>query len=536
MIALLTGVKSSKKSYYTELKTTVDQLKKKNMQLEIINDVMKSMKVDMSLDEILQNVNGKLIALMRCDRLSLYLLQNNKLILANVYPEESEDLQPGFTLHNQHSLYWSALMNKQMIKKAVNHHMENYFEKDYLLRLRMNSVVVLPLFIKNKRIGVLSIGRQDEEEWSMDDLLFLEQLTGHLAISIENARLYKEVVHGKQQWEDTFKAVVDMIILYDENLQVLQYNDSVRSFFQLDGHSPTLAMLGEQCRKLIEEAFRLKKPGYQDIYFKNSSICEAYTFPVHNAQQEIYGVILYLKDVTEKRKMEAQLLHSGKLAAIGEMAAGIAHELNSPLTAILGNSQLLLRKTSSSDPSNSLLSDINKCGIRCKNIIKSLLTFSRQDEYVFEAFSLNEAVTQVIQLLKYQLEKNELHIYLELDENLPLMEGSQQQIEQIIVNLIINARDALDSSCKTLKEMLIKTSFSEMEIQLIVQDNGIGIEEGRLSEIFHPFYTTKAADMGTGLGLSVSLGIAKAHGGTIEVASSLQSGSRFTLRLPLQPI
>lgn len=535
MIALLTGVKSSKKSYYTELKSTVDKLQKKNMQLEIINEVMKSIKVDMSVNEILQSVNGKLRDLMRCDRLSLYLLENNKLILSNVYPCDQKDLQPGFTLENHQSLYWTALMNQQIIKEEVNQQSASFFEKDYLHKLQMNSVVVLPLFVKSKRIGVLSISRQDDTEWNMEDLLFLEQLTGHLAISLENAQLYKEVVHRKQHWEDTFKAVADMIILYDSHLQVLQYNDSVRSFFKLDGCSPTFSELGEQCKNIIEATFRFKRPGSQDIYLKNSSICEAYTFPVHNTRQKVYGVILILKDVTEKRKMEAQLLHSGKLAAIGEMAAGIAHELNSPLTAILGNSQLLLRNPTYDDTSRLLLNDIKKCGDRCKNIIKSLLTFSRQDEYVFETFSLNEAVKQVFQLFKYQFEKNEIRIFFELDENLPLMEGSQQQIEQIIVNLILNARDALETSKKATKEINIKTSFNKSEVLLMVRDNGIGIEEERISEIFHPFYTTKAEEKGTGLGLSVSLGIAKAHVGTIEVESLFQSGSMFTLRLPFQP-
>ena len=532
MIALLTGVKSSKKNYYTELKTTVEQLRKKNIQLEIINEVMKSMKIDMSLDEMLQNVLDKLKGLLHCDRLSLLLLRNSELILTNVYPEENRGLKINSAIPNRRSLYWSALLNKQIIFQQLLDSSEDFFENEYLIDLQIHSVIVLPIFIKNKGIGVLSIGRKDPSEWGHDDLLFLEQLTDHLAVSIENTQLYHEVVRGKQQWEDTFKAVDDMIIVFDKNLNVLQFNDSVRSFFQLKEHSPSFALLRKECKSIIEETFRSQRTGFRDIFFENNSICETYTYPVQNHENRVYGVILYLKDVTEKRKMEAQLLHSGKLAAIGEMAAGIAHELNSPLTAILGNSQLLLRNKEKDDPSYILLNDIKNCGDRCKRIIKSLLTFSRQDEYIFGTFSLNEGIYQVLNLLRYQIEKNEIIIILELDEELPEIEGSQQQIEQIIINLILNARDALEVSDKENKEITIITSRLEDEVQLTVQDNGIGIEENRLSEIFHPFHTTKEAEKGTGLGLSVSFGIANAHGGTLEVSSIVKEGSTFRLRLP----
>jgi two-component system, NtrC family, sensor kinase len=534
MIALLTGVKSSKKNYYTELKKTVEQLKKKNMQLEIINDVMKSIKIDMSLEDILKNVLDKLSVLVHCDRLSLLLLRNHNLILTNVYPEDSYRIEIGSAIPNEQSLYWSALKNRQIIFQQLNDPYADFYEKEYLMGLHLQSILILPIYIKNKGIGILSLGRHDASEWGVDDLAFLEQLADHLAVSIENAQLYNEVLRGKQQWEDTFKAVDDMIIVFDKDLNVLQFNDSVKSFFDLTGQSPGFPTLEESCRTLVQETFYSKKTGYKEIHLQNSSTYEMYTYPVENNEQQVYGVIAYIKDVTEKRKMEVQLLHSGKLAAIGEMAAGIAHELNSPLTAILGNSQLLLRNSTNDDPAYTLLNDIKNCGNRCKRIIKSLLTFSRQDEYMFESCSLNEAVGQVLNLLKYQLEKNEIVIKQMLQEDLPFIEGSQPQIEQIIINLLLNARDALELSNRKNKEIIIKTSLQFNEIHLSVQDNGIGIEENRLSEIFHPFHTTKETGKGTGLGLSVSIGIAKAHGGTIEVCSKLHIGSTFTLKLPLQ--
>jgi two-component system NtrC family sensor kinase len=533
MIAQLTGVKSSKKSYYTELRKTVDQLKKKNMQLEIMNEVMKNIKVDMPLQEILKNMIEKLRVLIHFDRLGILLLRNNDLTLTNVYPPESHSMEIGTAIHNEHSLYWSALNNRNIIFQPLADPKVNFYEKKFLTILQLKTVLVLPIYSKNKRIGILSIGRHDESDWSIDDLAFLEQLTDHLAVSIENAQLYNEVLRAKQEWEDTFKAVDDMIIVFDKDLNVIQFNDSVKTFYKISEKASSV-LLEEACKALVRETFRSKRTGYNEIHLPNQSICELYTYPVFNYEPQIYGVIANIKDVTEKRKMEVHLLHSGKLAAIGEMAAGIAHELNSPLTAILGNSQLLLRTASKDDSSFSLLNDIKNCGDRCKRIIKSLLTFSRQDEYFFDSFSVNEAVEQVLNLLKYQLEKNKIKITLLLEEDLPFIEGSQPQIEQIIINLLLNARDALEHSLEKNKEIIIKTERQSNEVHLSVIDNGIGIEENRLSEIFHPFHTTKESEKGTGLGLSVSIGIARTHEGTIEVKSMLHRGSTFILKLPLQ--
>lgn len=533
MIAQLTGVKSSKKSYYTELKKTVDQLKKKNMQLEIMNEVMKNIKVDMPLQEILKNMIEKLRVLIHFDRLGILLLRNNDLTLTNVYPAESHSMEMGTAIHNEHSLYWSALNNRKIIFQPLHDTEVNFYEKKFLTILKLKTVLVLPIYSKNKRIGILSIGRHDESDWSIDDLAFLEQLTDHLAVSIENAQLYNEVLRAKQEWEDTFKAVDDMIIVFDKDLNVIQLNDSVKNFFKIS-EKANFELLEERCKTLVRETFQSKKAGYNEIHLPNQSTCELYTYPVFNNEQQVYGVIAYIKDVTEKRRMEVQLLHSGKLAAIGEMAAGIAHELNSPLTAILGNSQLLLRTTSKEDSSFSLLNDIKNCGDRCKRIIKSLLTFSRQDEYFFDSFSLNEAVEQVLNLLKYQLEKNKIKITLLLQKDLPVIEGSQSQIEQIIINLLLNAKDAMELSSEKNKEIFIKTGCQSNEVHLSVIDNGIGIEENRLSEIFHPFHTTKESEKGTGLGLSVSIGIARTHEGTIEVKSKLHRGSTFILKLPIQ--
>ncbi|AEH49637.1 GAF domain-containing sensor histidine kinase [Parageobacillus thermoglucosidasius] len=538
MINLLTGVQSSKKSYYNELRKTVIALKKKNMQLEIINDVTKSFNIDMSIDEMLQNVFDKLQTILPIERISLSMCENEKLVLTNVYPPHSLYFPIGFDFSKKRSLYWKVVESLEKIFYQVNFGKESYIEDKVYESLGIRSVLLVPLIRKGKVIGVLSIGSKQIMEYDEDDLAFFQQFCDQLAVCIENARLYNEVLTSKKEWEETFRAVSEMIFVVDLKGNILKYNDAAKEFFQLHQrekqdfhqllsmdihHSPVLQIV------------QTKKPVYQEIHFQKR-VCELRGYPVLNENEHIYAIIIYINDITEKRRIEAQLVQSGKLAAIGEMAAGIAHELNNPLTAILGNAQLLLRTAAKDDRSYKLLYDIYSCGRRCKTIIQNLLTFSRQDEYMFEDCSVNEAVEQVLGLIGDQIRKQNIIIQKKLDNSLELVEGNIQQIGQIVLNLLINAKDALEEVDVLEKVISIETkSVAEEEkkwVLLTIQDNGKGIEEQYLQEIFNPFFTTKRPGKGTGLGLSVSLGIAQAHGGTIEVASKPGKGSTFMLKLP----
>ncbi|MGE7602802.1 GAF domain-containing sensor histidine kinase [Peribacillus sp. NPDC097675] len=519
MIDLMTGVKSSKKTYYTELKKTVDQLKKKNLQLEIMNDITKTMNIDMDIQEILQLVIEKLKRLISFDDSHFVVLYEEEPTLLHMCPTGRCEMEvvsrSQFPLKDIHLL------------QVEDNILPPYLKKERLLSLQIKTLLFVPLCGKSKEIGILIFGRKNNKEWLEEELDFLVQLSKQLALTFENAQLYKELLHSKQEWEDTFKAVEDMIIVFDREGRVHKSNDAAKDFFDL------IALM-EASQVLIQETFSLDKPRFQEIHLQHGAIMEMHAYPILNKERQVYGVISYYKNVTERRKMEAQLLHADKLGAIGEMAAGVAHELNSPLTAILGNSQLLLRDTLPEHPDYGLLTDIQNCGDRCRQIIKSLLTFSRQDEYKFHYYSINEAIHQVMNLLKFQLEKKQISIHLSLQEGLPHLMGSQQQIEQIIINLLLNAKDALDDNKGAANKLItIHTYLEENYMVVQVADNGTGMETERLPLIFHPFHTTKDRDKGTGLGLSVSLGIAKDHGGKIDVWSTPGQGSTFFLKLPL---
>jgi two-component system NtrC family sensor kinase len=219
------------------------------------------------------------------------------------------------------------------------------------------------------------------------------------------------------------------------------------------------------------------------------------------------------------------------------MAAGVAHELNNPMTVIIGTAQLLQRGGNKNPEDAELLEDIVNCGLRCKRIIQNLLTFSRQDQVPVADTDLNAEVESILSLLKFQIDQSRIEIVKCLHPEMAKVTANGQQIQQVLANFLVNARDAVAETGRRKKTIKIST-FLRMDGEkawavVSVQDNGIGIPADNLSKIFTPFFTSKEAARGTGLGLSVSLGIAQSHHGTIEVESQPGRGSTFSLVLPV---
>lgn len=249
----------------------------------------------------------------------------------------------------------------------------------------------------------------------------------------------------------------------------------------------------------------------------------------------------------ELEDAQAQLIQSEKMSAIGQLAAGVAHELNNPLGGILGYAQFAIEKMKKKYGVDSedkeiasfirYLTDIETQARRCKAIVQNLLRFSRSRRATeFEDVDINATIEDTVTFVEHQLHMNQIELNLELDTNLPIIQGSSGQLQQVFTNLIINAMHASEP-----QSMIgIKSRFSPalgefggaVEVQII--DQGIGIEPEAIKKIFEPFFTTKEVGKGTGLGLSVSYGIIKDHGGEIKVDSVVGRGTIFTLILPVQ--
>jgi signal transduction histidine kinase len=226
----------------------------------------------------------------------------------------------------------------------------------------------------------------------------------------------------------------------------------------------------------------------------------------------------------------AQLVQSEKMAAFGQLGAGIAHEIKNPLTGISGCAQLALMQTEAGTPVHKNLDIIQRETERCRTIIENLLRFARQERSILVPTDVNEVVAASIAIVQHQLEINEIHLRERLALSLPRVRGNANQLQQVLMNLMINAQQAMEG--RTGEVTVATRGAVDGAVEIVVSDNGPGMTPEVQAKVFEPFFTTKPTGQGTGLGLSVSFGIVEDHGGEIAVDSAPGRGATFTIRLP----
>ncbi len=502
MLEKLTGIHSSKNSYYVELKKQISETKKRNTQLEILYNLAKSMNVDLDLMEIIDSIVPELKKILYFDHLELI-----------DFIEDSS---------KQSAIFWKP----DRLQK--NHRSSNDFKQ--VMRFNLNA--------KGANIGNLVICNRENIDYNKSDLQFLEQLTAQLAVYLENRNLYDQAIQRKNEWEETFRAVRDPIIFIDLEHTIQRVNEGALNCY---GHEMK-DIIGKKCYDFLHDrhevcspcqanrAIREQKPAQQQVEMCNGKIFDLFYYPVYNNQSGIYGVIQYARDVTRNLEIEAHRQNMSKQIALGEMAARVAHELNNPLTVILGNVQIALNNLSENDEDYKALMDAYNYSLLSKNIIKDLNKMAKHDKTVVVPVDLHLLIDKSIHATEFKIDYTQLELIKDYFQHLPLIKANPDQLEQVITNLLINAWNAIET--KPQKRILIKTGLLDEKVFITLEDNGEGIRPEILSRVFEPFFTTKPQGH-TGLGLSLSHNIIKAHGGKISVRSESGKGTTFIIILPL---
>jgi PAS domain S-box-containing protein len=289
--------------------------------------------------------------------------------------------------------------------------------------------------------------------------------------------------------------------------------------------------MGEKVAELLKgKNFYIREAYLPDSYKGGPNYYNIQGSPIF-ANGRAIGAIILLTDVTDLKKLQMELMQSEKLSALGEMISGVAHELNNPLTSVLGYSQLFQKFDVSQDLKEDL-SKIRSEAERCHRIVQSLLRFARKHKPGKVYISINEVIENSLELMAYELKVNNIKVIKELDMNLPFIMVDPYQLQQVLLNLINNAYQAMIAD-KGKGELVIKNSQSQKNVRVSVIDNGPGISQENLPKIFDPFFSTKEPGKGTGLGLNLSYGIIKEHQGEILVDSELGKGSAFSIILPI---
>ena len=407
---------------------------------------------------------------------------------------------------------------------------------------------LFPCRVKGELIAVLGVGRKDGlEPLDSEEVLVLKAVAAQAASAILNGRLYRSLTEKaeelrelKEYNESILESLDSGIVVLDLEGRIVRWN---RAMETLDGRR-RLAVLGRTLDAVFPSAFLEALRGslvvgdHEEIahIYKlhlasadgRSLMVNVSIAPFQNSPGDRVGTILILDDVTSRVRLEEQLQHAEKMASVGLLAAGVAHEVNTPLAGISSYTQLLRGQFEEQDPRQEVLEKIEKQSFRAAKIINGLLNFSRSSGTEFDRVDVNKAVLDVLSLVEHQLEGSRIRVRRELAESLPPIRGNENRIQQVFFNLILNARDAMPSG----GWLTLATSFADGTVVVEVKDTGHGIRREHIRRIYDPFFTTKSIGEGTGLGLSVSYGIVQEHGGAIFVESAPGQGTTFQVALP----
>jgi len=400
------------------------------------------------------------------------------------------------------------------------------------------------MMVKDELRAILVVSDRDEirDPLTSQDRALLGTLSAHAATAIEAAHLVGEVrrradevgrLHALQNQILESSAVG--LLLLDGERQVRAWNRALEGIYGLSRQEAIGRELGavfplHVARKIELEALAEKtQPFRLQMSRRDGSRCQLNiaVSSVESGESGQTGWVVTFDDVTQRVEMEAQMLQQERLASLGLLAAGVAHEINTPLTGISSYTQLMLDEDGV--PRRELLEKIEQQTERATGITRSLLNLARPEETAFEALDLNEAVNDVVQLFEPQIRRGPVELSLELNERPLRVRGSKGKLQQVLLNLLMNARDAVGESGK----IRVCTRFQEGLALLQVIDDGVGIPEDDLPRIFDPFFTTKRRGRGTGLGLSISFGIVEEHGGRLQAQSRPGEMTQFCVELPL---
>ncbi|MGB6873070.1 MAG: PAS domain S-box protein [Dehalococcoidia bacterium] len=355
----------------------------------------------------------------------------------------------------------------------------------------------------------------------------------------ERKKMEEAIKHAAEEWRKTFDSISDAISIHDRDHKILRANKAFADIF----HKKPRQIIGKYCYELHsgnkpisgcphKQTLATKEPAAAEFYESNlGKYLHESTSPIFDEEGEVVGTVHITRDVTEQKQQNERLMMAGRLASIGELAAGTAHELNNPLTSVIGFSQLLMEKDIPDDIREDLKLIHNEAQ-RAAGVTKNLLAFARKQAPVKQLNQINNTIEDVLKLRAYEHKVNSIEVQRQLAPDLPEIEVDYSQMQQVFLNIIINAEYFMTEAHKK-GTLTITTKKQNSTARISIADDGPGISKENLSRIFDPFFTTKEAGKGTGLGLSICHGIVAEHGGQMYARSQPGKGATIVVELPI---
>ena len=405
------------------------------------------------------------------------------------------------------------------------------------------AAAAVPLRSHGTVIGTLIITGPREGVFVPEDIRLLSTLATHAAVVIANARFFEMVRRAKEQWETAFDALSEGIAVVDDEGHVRRSNRALASLLGMPLQNVVGARLGEALlgnpgvlHELLAATRRGERPAplvARSERLNRTVRVNAARIPGAATEQ---STVVMVEDVTEQQALETQLVQNEKLAAVGQLVSGVAHELNNPLTSIAGLSEFLLEQKELGKKDRGHLQVIHEQAERAGRIVRNLLTFARKGSAERVPVDLNDVIRRTLQLTAYDLKMKDVTVERELSGALPEVLGDRHGLQQVVLNLVTNAAQAVSENPRErMREITISTWF-DGQVHLRVADTGPGISDEIAPSIFTPFFTTKEPGKGTGLGLSITYSIVESHGGQITLEPrTARGGAAFRVDFPPAP-
>ncbi|HXY16051.1 MAG TPA: ATP-binding protein [Terriglobales bacterium] len=407
----------------------------------------------------------------------------------------------------------------------------------------------IPCRAQKQTVAVLGLGKTAEGDFlSSEDVELLETLGGYLGIAIQNARLYASLEQKAAEYErlkDFNENIVESInvgvLAVDLADRIESWNSQMEVMYALSRSQVLGRPLSDIFpAKFVEEFYRVRQhPGIHNLYkfglrtrageIRTVNVAIA---PLVSKIFNVIGRLIIMDDITERVELEAQLSQSDKLSSIGLLAAGVAHEVNTPLAVISSYAQMLSKQVQGDAQKSALLEKITRQTFRASEIVNNLLNFSRTSSTEFTEVDVNKVISDTLALLEHQFKTSRIKVRDDLTQHLPTIKGNPGRLQQVFLNLFLNAKDAMVNG-----GTLRVATWNGEGVNVLVSDTGAGIAPEHIRRIYDPFFTTKVSRdgqaRGTGLGLSVTYGIIQEHAGKIRVESQPGEGTSFYLDFPL---
>ena len=530
-----------------DLAREITEHKRLEMEKEVVNNLNRILASNLDVRKVIKAIHDELKRVLGSDRMTITLVEGQGIGFRYFALEKEEVAQEMMDeeIHPKDGTPFSKVMETgQPILVSDTGESDNWIDRK-LFREGIRSSLVFPLEYKERIIGTINFGSRKPGHFSEDHVRFLKQVSVGLAISIENALLLDEIKASEERYRTVVESAHDGVGVIGDDYRIEYCNERLAEIL---GYSRK-EVIGMDFRNCLDEESKQRVVDRYHRRQRGEEVPPRYEFDIRRKDGQFRHVeinssivrdskgrvntVSYLKDITEKRRMEEQLLQSEKLRALGEMASGVAHDFNNALTAILGNAQLLLY-TAADEGSKETLRTIEKVAKDSAQTVRRLQDFTRKGAHKeFFRLDVNSIIQDAIEITKPKWKDDaqgrgfQIGMVSTFGE-IPLVAGNASELREVITNLIFNAIEAMPKGGK----IEVRTYRSKEKVYIQITDTGVGMTEEVRKKVFEPFFTTKPFT-NTGLGLSMSYGIIKRFGGEIEVESKVGEGTTFTIMLPI---